>query len=235
MVNTQPEIAELTLVQKLAKIRAISDVVYKEREGFKYKYASITTILAKITAGMKKYRVSLYPCIVPGTSNVSQLVTETTKVAKTGEPFVSKTSEMMVYAEMVFKWVNDDNPGDYLDVPWLLVGSQADPAQAMGSGLTYTMRQFLTTFFQIAQEDTDVDTYRSKQKAAEMAEDVAVAQGIIKEFDTALKSFLADNPDKADEAQKFISRYIRGADYFKIKNPTLAAKLLNDFKEKFNK
>ena len=62
----------LNLIQKLAKIRAISDVVAKEKRGYNYSYADITTILAKITAGMKKYGVSLIPQIVPGTANVEQ-------------------------------------------------------------------------------------------------------------------------------------------------------------------
>ena len=68
------EIEDLTLVQKLAKIRAISDVVYKEKKGYNYTYASITTILANITAGMKKYKVSLHPCIVPNTAETRQVI-----------------------------------------------------------------------------------------------------------------------------------------------------------------
>ena len=44
----------LNLMQKLAKIRAISDVVAKEKRGYNYSYADITSILAKITAGMKE-------------------------------------------------------------------------------------------------------------------------------------------------------------------------------------
>ena len=38
----------LNLMQKLAKIRAISDVVAKEKRGYNYSYADITSILAKI-------------------------------------------------------------------------------------------------------------------------------------------------------------------------------------------
>ena len=53
------ETETLNLIQKLAKIRAISDVVAKEKRGYNYSYADITSILAKITAGMKKYGVSL--------------------------------------------------------------------------------------------------------------------------------------------------------------------------------
>ena len=48
---------KLNLIQKLAKIRSIADVVSKDKKGYNYTYADITSILAKITAGMKKYGV----------------------------------------------------------------------------------------------------------------------------------------------------------------------------------
>lgn len=63
----------------------------KEKRGYNYSYADITSILAKITAGMKKYGVSLIPQIVPGTSHVEQLVTSNTKFTKTGEAYEAKT------------------------------------------------------------------------------------------------------------------------------------------------
>lgn len=221
---------KLNLIQKLAKIRAISDVAKKDKKGYNYTYTDITEILAKVTAGMKKYEVSLIPSIVPGTADVSQLISVNTKVDKTGKTYDQTVTEMLVKADMVYKWINDEDPTDCLEVPWFVTGSQADPSQALGSGLTYTMRQFLTAFFQIAQSDTDVDAYRSKQKAAEASEDRAIAEGIIAEFDTIVKKFLADNPDRSEEIKKFISRFAKNANYLVIKDPVLAAKLLEDFK-----
>lgn len=95
------ETETLNLIQKLAKIRAISDVVAKEKRGYNYSYADITSILAKITAGMKKYGVSLIPQIVPGTSHVEQLVTSNTKFTKTGEAYEAKTSEIVLRVKPV--------------------------------------------------------------------------------------------------------------------------------------
>lgn len=224
---------QLNLVQKLAKIRAISDVVSKEKRGYNYTYADITTILANITAGMKKYGVSLIPSVVPGTAEVSQNVVTNTKFDKTGKAYDSTATEMLVKAEMVFKWVNDENPEEFIEVPWLVTGSQTDPSQAFGSGLTYCTRYFLCNYFQIAQSDSDVDTYRSKQKAAEESEDKAIAEEIINGFDTLVKRFLADNSDKVDEVKKFISKYAKNANYLAIKEPMLASKLLADFKAKY--
>ena len=116
-----------------------------------------------------------------------------------------------------------------------VTGSQSDPSQAFGSGLTYCTIYFLCNYFQIAQSDTDVDTYRSKQKEAEASEDKAIAEEIISQFDSMLKTYLADNPKKADEVKKFISKYAKNANYFAIKEPNLAAKLMNDFQTTYMK
>lgn len=228
---------KLTLVQKLAKIRAMSDVVSKEKSGYNYKYADMTTILAKITSGMKKYRVSLIPSIVPGTASIEQNVIVNTKIDKTGKPYEQKATEMLVKADMLFIWVNDDDPEDRIEVPWFVTGSQGDPSQALGSGLTYCTRYFLTNYFEIAQSDTDVDAYRSKQKAAEVSEDQAIAAEIIEKFDVKLKQYLADHPDDAEKekVKKFLTRFAKNANYFAIKEPALAAKLLEDFQSTFVK
>ena len=128
---------QFNLVQKLAKIRAMSDVVTKEKRGYNYSYADITTILANITGGMKKYGVSLIPAIVPESASIEQSVIVNTKFDKTGKPYEQKATEMLVRAGMTFTWVNDDNPSETIVVPWFVTGSQGDPSQAFGSGLTY--------------------------------------------------------------------------------------------------
>ena len=227
---------ELNLIQKLAKIRDIASVAKRDKQGYGYTYVDVTQILAKVTAGMRKYGVSLVPCIVPGTAKVEATTTVDTKLDKTGKPYEKKTTETLVTAEMVFRWVNDDNPEkDHLDIPWFIVGSQSDPSMSLGSGLTYTQRYFLTSFFQIAQTDLDPDAYRSKQKEAEASEDRAIAEGIIEQFDVIVKQFLADHPDKGDEVKNFIAKYVKKSAYLSIKEPALAAKLFEDFKTEFLK
>lgn len=223
----------LSLIKKLAKIRNISDVAQKNKQGYGYTYTDITEILANVTAGMKRYGVSLLPSIVPGTSKIEQVTTVNTKTDKQGRTYDKKDTEMLFSADMVYKWVNDDNPEEFIEIPWAVVGAQSDPSQSLGSGLTYCSRYFLTNYFQIAQSDLDVDAYRSKQKAAEASEDKAIAEAIIDQFDTILKQFLADNQDKKDEVKKFITKYVKNANYPAIKDPALASKLLEDFKNTY--
>lgn len=231
----QQDAQRLNLYQKLAKIRAMSDAVKKSKKGYNYTYSDITEILANVTGGMKKYEVSLVPQIVPGTANVCQNVLINTKTDKTGKTYDNTTTEMLFTADMTYVWINDENPSERIEVPWFVTGSMADCAQAMGAGLTYTTRQFLTAYFQIAQSDNDVDAYRKKQKEAEDSEDKSIAAEIINEFDGVLKKFLPDHQDKTDEIKAFISRFVKNGNYFTIKDPVLAAKLLNDFKDKYIK
>ena len=227
---------KLNIVQKLAKVRGIADFVKKDKKGFNYTYADITAILAKVKAGMQKYGVSLLPSIVPGTTKIQQITLRDTKFDKAGNAYEKVTTEMLIDADMVFKWINEENTDEFIEVPWHVVGMQSDPSQAFGSGLTYCTRYFLTDYFQIAQSsETDVDAYRSKLKEAEASEGKAIAEGIIEQFDKIVKEFLADNQDKAEAVKKFISKYAKNANYFVIKEPNLAAKLLEDFKKTFIK
>lgn len=223
----------LNLIQKLAKIRTISESVVKEKQGYGYTYADITSILAKVTAGMKRYGVSLIPSIVPGTFHVEQNITMNTKLDKTGTPRETRVTEMLIYADMVFRWVNDNNPSEYIEVPWVITGLQADPSQALGSALTYCERYFLVTYFQIAISDNDVDAYRSKQKEAEAAEDKAIAEEITSNFDKDVRRYLADNPNMKEEVIALCSKYNKKGNYLAIKDPELASKLVSEFNSKF--
>ena len=138
---------------------------------------------------------------------------------KQGKPYDKTETEMLFQADAIFKWVNDDNTDDIIEVPWTITGSQSDPSQAFGSGLTYCTRYFLTNYFQSAQVDGDVDAYRKKQKEAEQSKDLAVAESIVRE----------------DDVKKFIAKYAPKSNYLSIKDPTIAGALLNGFSEKYLK
>ena len=147
----------LNIYQKLARIRKIVGVIKKNKSGYGYKYTTEDEILAKITAGMERYGVSLLPMIKSGTGEV----TPYKYVDKKGKD----AYEIIVSADMVFRWVNDENPEEHIDVDWMMVGQQGDAAQAMGAGLTYTNRYFLLKYFQISTVEDDPDNWRSKKKA----------------------------------------------------------------------
>ncbi len=224
----------LNLYQKLAKIRAISDVAKKDKRGYNYTYTDITQILANVTAGMKRYGVSLIPAIVPDTANIAKNVIESVKYSKTGERLETVATEMLFTTEMQFIWVNDEKPDDRIVVPWYATASMADASQSMGAALTYTVRQFLTAYFQIAQTDNDVDAYRSKQREAEEAENRTVATAIVDQVLEIINAHLEAHPDDREEIASIVKRYARdkagkaSGNPKNITSPDIAARLLQD-------
>lgn len=228
----------MNIYQRLAKVRKQVEVIQRNKSGYGYKYVSEDEILAKISGFMDKYHLSLIPSVVHTNTVVVPYHTQKTKVLQnkaTGETstYEEHVNEILVNADMVFTWVNNDNPEERIDVPWILVGHQNDGSQSFGSGLSYAMRYFLLKFFNIATPDDDPDKWRSKQKAASAAEDKMIADEIIATFDAAVKEYLAANPGKADDVKKFVGKYAKGGNYFAIAEPTLASKLLNEFKAAF--
>lgn len=229
----------LNIYQKLAKIRKQVEVVQKNKSGYGYKYVTDDELLAKITAGMDRYGVSLIPHIVPASLEVQPYTYKKTKKEKqrdgTFMVYEENVNEFIATSDMEYIWVNNEKPEERVVVNWSMVGQQSDASQCLGSGLTYSMRYFLLKYFNVATPDDDPDAWRSKQKAAEIAEDKAVAEQIIAVLDAEIKSFLADNPKKASDVKTLVSKYTKNGNYFAITESTMAAKLLDDFKANFNK
>lgn len=221
---------KLNLYQKLAKIRKRVEVMQKDKSGYSYRYVSDAELLAKITGAMENNNVSLIPFVVPGTFHV-----EPYTYIKTKKGVEETVNELLVNADMVYKWVNNDNPDEYIEVPWALVGHQSDASQSFGSALTYSYRYFLLKYFGVATPDDDPDAWRSKQKAAEAEEDKLLAEQIINTLDETVRTFLADNKDKAAEVKELMTKYVKDANYKKITEPALAQKLLEDFSNSFLK
>lgn len=230
----------LNLQQKLAKIRKMTEVIQKNKKGYNYKYTSIDEILARVTAGMNKYNVSLYPRISPGTEAVTPYTYGKTKFTKDGQQYEEQNNEIIAQARVVYTWVNDEDPDDVIEVPWFVVGSQQDPAQAFGSGLTYGLRQFLIQFFQIATLDgEDPDAWRSKQRSAEEEEDRAVAGKIVEQIHDMVTAYLAENPDEKQKVIATTKKYVRengkpSANYYAIESSAKASELLEALKAEFS-
>lgn len=224
---------ELNIYQKLAKIRKQVEVIKRNKSGYGYKYVSEDILLAKITGFMDKYDLSLIPCIIHNSSAIMPYNTKKTKSTNKGDIYEENVNEILVSADMVFRWVNNLNPEEFVDVPWILVGHQTDGSQSFGSGLSYAMRYFLLKYFNVATPDDDPDKWRSEQRAAEAAEDKMIAEEIIGRVDDAIKEFLSVHPDKAEEVKKLVSRYAKGGNYFAITESVVASKLLSDFQKNF--
>lgn len=228
----------MNIYQKLAKVRAISDVAQKNKRGYNYTYTDITEILACVKAGMKKYGVSLIPSIVPGTASIAQNVVRNLKYSKTGDPLETVTTEMLFSAEMLYTWVNDDNPEEQIVTPWFATASMTDPAQSFGASMSYNLRQYLTDYFQISQIDDDIDAYRSRQKEAEEAENRQIADGITDQIMTIINAHLEQHADDRDAIVAIVKKFAKdekgksSPNPKVIRDPAIAAKLLEAINEK---
>lgn len=233
MTETNEE-KSLNLYQKLAKIRKAVEVIKKNKKGYGYTYVTDAEILSKITGFMDKLGVSLIPSIVPGSMEVSPYAYEKTKVDKEAKITYQETvNEILIQADAMYTWVNDENPSEQIVVPWALVGQQADASQSFGSGLTYTYRYFLLKYFGVSTVDDDPDNWRSKQRAAAEAEERALAEQIINELNEQVHAYIQANPKKSAEVKALVCKYVKNGDYFAIKEPNLASKLSEAFAVQF--
>lgn len=225
------------LYSKLAKIRKLVEVVQKNERGFNYSYASITDILAKLTAGMNRFNVMLVPKFIHGMNEIAPYSYTKTRVTKTGEVIQENITEILTQASMFYTWIDLDS-GETLDVPWVITGSQQDPAQAMGSALTYGLRQFITQFFQIAQPKDDPDNWRSAQKAAAEEEDRKIAAGIVENINAIISAHLKSHPDDREEAITIVKKYAKekgkpSGNPNAITDPVIAGKLFEEISGKY--
>lgn len=226
----------LNIYQKLAQVRKRVEVVRKNKEGFNYKYVTDDELLAKISGAMDKLGLSLIPTIVPGTFHMVPNDYAKTKLnRKTNEPYNENVHELIVSADMVFKWVNNENPEEIVEIPWMMVGQQSDSSQSFGSALTYAYRYFLLKYFGVATPDDDPDAWRTKQRETEMAEDRQLASSIIATVDDSIKAYLKTNPKEAAKVKALVEKYTADGNYFSIQESSMAGKLLEDFNNTFKK
>ena len=222
------------IYQKLARVRKRVEVVRKNKSGYNYKYVTDDELLAKITGAMDAAGLSLIPSIVPDTFDVSQYDYSRIKYDKTTKKnYEEPVHEMLVKADMVFTWVNNDNPDEKVIVPWVMTGHQADASQSLGSALTYAYRYFLLKFFGVATPEDDPDNWRAKQREAEMAEERSLAASIVATIDEEIKEYLKKNPKSVDKVKAFAAEYAEGGNYKLITASALATKMLEDFQKRF--
>ena len=220
----------MNLYEKLARVRQRVEIMQKDASGYNYSFVSGESLLAKITGLMKELNISLIPRIVPGTMQVSHVATPKKKFMKEVGLYDDATYEYLVQAEMEYTWVNNENPEEKVIVPWVFVGSQSDPSQAFGSGLTYAARYFLLRFFSVATDELDPDNWRSKQRAAEVEEEKLIADKIIEEVDKTIHTYLDANPKGGPAVKKIVEKFRKDGDYFKIKESVVASKLLDEIR-----
>lgn len=221
----------MNIYQKLAKIRKQVEVMKRNKKAYGYNYTAIEDILAKITVMMEKYELSLLPGIVPGSIAVEPYSYSETKTTQAGEPYEKRSNEVLVSADTTWTWINNANPTECIVVPWAMVGQQQDASQSFGSGLSYSFRYFLIDYFNIATSDNDPDKFRGKQREAEAEAEKRILESVIDEIDKYLNDYMEKHPKDGDKVKEIVGKYIKDCDYFKLKESSVAAKLLAEIRE----
>lgn len=237
---SRKNIEEMNIFEKLAEIRESVKILQRNKKGFNYRYVTEDEILNKITLGLKTYHIDYYPSTVRGSLSCQSLDYQKIKVINksTGETMGEPIHEILLHGDMVYRWVNLDNPADTYDVDWMFVGSQADASQAFGSALTYSNRYFLLKFFKSSTSDDDPDAWKAKQEENKKEQDALAAKDIIEEIDKFLKAIkTSDNEQTIVETIKSMVK-VGGkpsVNYAAITDPIIAANLLKKLKDNFDK
>ena len=239
MAAESKDTVKLNIFEKLARIRKNVEVLQKNASGYGYKYVSEDVILEKITGMMDRYGLSLIPSIVQGSTEIHPYNYTETKAKKDGSTFEKQTNEVLVSADMVWTWINNSNPSERVEVPWMLVGQQSDASQAFGSGLSYSSRYFLLKFFNCATTEDDPDNWRSRQKEAGLAEEREIAKEIVAKIHAKVSEFVKDHADQRDAviaAIKSVAVDKNGKvteNYMKVEDPAVASKLWQKLNSEF--
>lgn len=145
----------MNLIEKLFEIQKSCQYVQKNAQGYQYKYASGTDVLAPIRAKMDELRVMLFP-------NVTDARTERGEMVADG----GKTKiQFFTEIRLNFVWVDVDNATDQIVVPFYAQG--VDPGEkGVGKAWTYAERYFLLKFFHIPTDQDDPDRFQEKRVEA---------------------------------------------------------------------
>ena len=141
--NKDVEDEGMPLGNKLIKIRELVMYMQKKKAGQNNKYVEVSEILVKIMPEMNRLGILLYTKIENGSTNADSRVEKDIKGNdKTKYNFYVTGDLTYVFYDIHSK--------ETIDVPFYASAKNiSDPAQALGSGITYSKRYFLCEFFNI--------------------------------------------------------------------------------------
>lgn len=241
-----PDTEKLNIHQKILKIADAAGVLQKTKAGFNYKYVPEEEIQAKVTACMQKYGVMLYPSIVPDTLTVEPYTYQKPKTKKAKDDkgkdvivdYTVPVNEVIVKAEVIYTWVDTDNPEDKIECRWAYIGQMEDASQAFGAGATYGNRYYLMKALQLATTEADPDNYRSKQKEAENYDQEKEQKAAAEKLAEAVKEVVAKGTElmkkgiTKDQVMAVVGKYNNdNANPSSIKSIEICEAVMKEFNE----
>lgn len=145
------EYKTLNVYQKLSILKDSVKGFYKDGESDggkkKIKYVSGSQVLSRINPIMNELGLIFVPVKVKHRD-----FQQVTLKSQNGERL-----NFIVQAEVIYEWVNTENPKDKIVVEFELYGQQDEASKAFGSGLTYTERYMLLKSLGLPTDEEDPD------------------------------------------------------------------------------
>lgn len=80
----------------------------------------------------------------------------------TGGKFDKSIFSYLVVLDMEYAWINVENPGDKIIVPFVAVAEDENASYALGQALTYAEKTFILKYFNIPTDDSDPDIFQQQ-------------------------------------------------------------------------
>lgn len=145
----------MNLHEKLFEIQKSCTYLQKNAQGYQYKYAAGTDVIAPIRGKMDELKVMLFPKVSSSTAERGEATDDKGKVK----------IQFFTQVSITFVWVNVEDPKDTIEIPWY--GQGVDPAEkGVGKAWTYAERYFLLKFFHIPTDNDDPDRFQQKRMEA---------------------------------------------------------------------
>jgi hypothetical protein len=152
---------KLNIYQRLAIVRAAVPYLQKSQKGQQYQYVGSSDVLGALHSKINEVGVQLVPSII------SHKVTEQIEVGSQYNKYTKQNDEKkrvtyFTELDMVMKWVNNDDPSDFIECPWYAQGVDIAGEKGVGKALTYAEKYFLLKYFNIATDKDDPDRFQEK-------------------------------------------------------------------------
>jgi hypothetical protein len=156
--NKFVEIEKPNVYQRLSMVRKIADFIQKEdlrteetikagSKGLGFKAVSSAMVLLKVNKAINDVGLVL----------ITELKDKKVWSEKMVNSYNKEVTHYFADIETEMSWVNIDNPEDKVIIKWSGFASNPNPAQVIGSALTYAEKYFILKEFNIPTDNDDPD------------------------------------------------------------------------------
>lgn len=136
---------EMNIYQKLLEVRKGVEYLKREQEGAEYSYVSSGAVLTSVRDKLNEMGLILEPHVVDKKVTIAE-----------------NTGRILTQLDMLYIWVNVDNPEERVEVPFYAQGVDFHE-KGVGKALTYGEKYFILKYFNIPTDDVDPDAYQEKK------------------------------------------------------------------------